>query len=277
VCILFKNSHSPELRGPVILYIHKFIDRKEKNYYCKQQTNEERKRRRSIFLPLIKAMAPLTEEQRERIRINRERALEIQRRKKEERRRQQEQQPQQQISTTAAAAAAATDKNGDSPARSGKRKLADKGEPHSKSNGNSSGGVDGQPSSSSSVSKKSKNTDGDDGGGGQATTATPLPSFLDDGLPIESFEEGGSEWVTKSEAMNTYCLSESTIAVLKVVEERENPHNKSWKPMKLYRRSEVRAWAHKRWNGLDNLQKERDRRQERKFEKQMKDADDIFK
>ena len=103
----------------------------------------------------------------------------------------------------------------------------------------------------------------------------------DDGVakqdgPIEQFEEGASEWVTKKEAMNMYCLPEGTLAVCEV-EERENPHNKLWKPMKLYRRSEIRAWAHKRYGGLDGLVAERNMRRERKFARDMEAAKDIFK
>mmetsp|Transcript_1999 Transcript_1999/g.4594 ORF Transcript_1999/g.4594 Transcript_1999/m.4594 type:complete len:210 (-) Transcript_1999:773-1402(-) len=209
-------------------------------------------------------MGPLTEEQRERIRINRERALEIQRRKREERERQQQQQQQEgrggekgereEEGGQGPSSSASIDE--DSKKNSAVKRKADDERKTETLNSSSS-------SSSSSPQKKV-----------QKTTATD--SFLDDGLPIEPFEEGASEWVTKKEAMSTYCLSEGTLAVLQV-EERDNPHNKLWKPMKLYRRTDVRQWAHKRWDGLQNLQAERERRQTKKLEKDMKDADDIFK
>lgn len=189
-------------------------------------------------------MAPLTEEQRERIRINRERALEIQRRKREERERQQQQHDQEQQANCSV-----------------KRKTDDETE----------------KILDNVASKKSqKTTDDATPYNGTKIVSSTTTSFLDDGLPIEPFEEGASEWVTKKDAMNIYCLTEGTLAVLHV-EERENPQNKLWKPMKLYRRSDVRKWAHKRWNGLQNLQAERERRQMKKLQKEMKDADDIFK
>mmetsp|Transcript_1998 Transcript_1998/g.4592 ORF Transcript_1998/g.4592 Transcript_1998/m.4592 type:complete len:206 (-) Transcript_1998:773-1390(-) len=205
-------------------------------------------------------MGPLTEEQRERIRINRERALEIQRRKRQERERQQQQHQGGHGGVTegeggqGSSSSASIDE--DSKKISAVKRKADDETKTQTLNSSSS-------SSSSSPQKKM-----------QKTTATD--SFLDDGLPIEPFEEGASEWVTKKEAMSTYCLSEGTLAVLQV-EERDNPHNKLWKPMKLYRRTDVRQWAHKRWDGLQNLQAERERRQTKKLEKDMKDADDIFK
>jgi len=205
-------------------------------------------------------MGPLTEEQRERIRINRERALEIQRRKRQERERQQQQHQGGHGGVTegeggqGSSSSASIDE--DSKKISAVKRKADDETKTQTLNSSSS-------SSSSSPQKKM-----------QKTTATD--SFLDDGLPIEPFEEGASEWVTKKEAMSTYCLSEGTLAVLQV-EERDNPHNKLWKPMKLYRRTDVRQWAHKRWDGLQNLHAERERRQTKKLEKDMKDADDIFK
>jgi DNA-repair protein complementing XP-A cells len=121
--------------------------------------------------------------------------------------------------------------------------------------------------SSQSPSKKSKKS----GGSNTVREATRT-----DETPIEKFEEGASEWVTKKEAMNIYCLPEGTLAVCEV-EERENPHNKLWKPMKLYRRSEIRERAHKRFGGLDGLVAERNMRRERKFAKDMEAAADIFK
>ena len=202
-------------------------------------------------------MGPLTEEQRERIRINRERALEIQRRKREERERQQQQQGGRGAGERAQGQSSSVSILEDGKKISAVKRKADDDESKIETMNSSL-----SPSSSPPQKKVQKTTAKD--------------SFLNDGLPIEPFEEGASEWVTKKEAMSTYCLSEGTLAVLQV-EERDNPHNKLWKPMKLYRRTDVRQWAHKRWNGLRGLQAERERRQTKKFEKDMKDADDIFK
>lgn len=94
--------------------------------------------------------------------------------------------------------------------------------------------------------------------------------------PLEDFEEGASEWVTKTEAMNTYCLPEGSIAVCSY-EEKKNPRNPGFKPMKLYKRSEIRYRAHKRHGGLEGLINERNNRRKRKLDKEMEAARDIFK
>jgi DNA-repair protein complementing XP-A cells len=94
--------------------------------------------------------------------------------------------------------------------------------------------------------------------------------------PLEDFEEGASEWVTKKEAMTMYCLPEGTMAVC-AYEEKQNPRNPLFKPMKLYKRSEIRYRAHKRHGGLDGLIKERNKRRKRKLDKEMEEARDIFK
>jgi hypothetical protein len=93
--------------------------------------------------------------------------------------------------------------------------------------------------------------------------------------PLEEFEVGAPEWVTKKEAKSTYCLPEGTLAVCEV-KERDNPHHKGWKPMKLYRRSEIRQWAHKRFDSLEGLIEERQKRQAKQLAKDMKAADKIF-
>lgn len=92
---------------------------------------------------------------------------------------------------------------------------------------------------------------------------------------LEEFEVGASEWITKTEAMKMYCVPEGTLAVCHV-EEKENPHHKSWKPMKLYRRSEVRERAHNRYGGMEGLQAERNKRQKQKFARDVEMAKSIF-
>ena len=92
---------------------------------------------------------------------------------------------------------------------------------------------------------------------------------------MEDFEIGASEFITKTEAMKTYCVPEGTLAVC-YVEEKENPHHKSFKPMKLYRRSEIRERAHKRYGGIEGLKEERTKRQERRFAKDVEMAKSIF-
>merc|ERR1712161_90738 len=61
----------------------------------------------------------------------------------------------------------------------------------------------------------------------------------DDNVPLEDFEEGASQYVTKKEAKNMYCLPEGSPAVC-TYEEKINPHNSKFTPMKLYNRKEIR-------------------------------------
>lgn len=96
-----------------------------------------------------------------------------------------------------------------------------------------------------------------------------------DDVELEEFEVGASEWITKAEAMKMYCVPQGTLAVCQV-EERPNPHHASWKPMKLYLRSEVREKGRKRFGGLDGLVEERNQRRKKQLEKDMAKARSIF-
>lgn len=68
-------------------------------------------------------------------------------------------------------------------------------------------------------------------------------------------------FVSKKEAMQTYCLPEGTLVVCSFVE-KENPRNKKWAPLKLYNRAEIRRRARGRFGGLEGLVKEQQRRVE---------------
>ncbi|KAL3926159.1 MAG: hypothetical protein SGARI_005695, partial [Bacillariaceae sp.] len=153
---------------------------------------------------------PLTEEQRERIRKNRERALQLQQERKER---------------------LEKEENNDKKKRKESSNIDDDGKKSKKS----------PPPGSSKKAKREKG----------AVAAT---SSEDKNTPteMEQFEEGASDWVTKREATTIYCLPEGTLAVCEF-EERDNPHNAKWKPMKLFRRQEIRERAHKRYGGLDGL------------------------
>lgn len=94
-------------------------------------------------------------------------------------------------------------------------------------------------------------------------------------VELEPFEEGASEYVTKTDAMKLYCLPEGTLAVCEVVE-KENPHNRKWKPMKLYLRSEIRKRARDRYGGMEGLVEERQKRQKSRYEKDREVAAKLF-
>jgi XPA protein C-terminus len=158
----------------------------------------------------------LTEEQKERIRKNKERALAIQRKRR------------------------SLELEGRSPGVAG------------------TGTSD--PSNGEASAKKLKANDLDDN---------------DEEVELEDFEVGASEWVSKKEAMSTYCLPEGTLAVCKYTE-KENPHNKGWKPMKLYSRAEVRRRARERFGGMEELKAERRTREEKRFSNDLEKTKNVF-
>lgn len=98
----------------------------------------------------------------------------------------------------------------------------------------------------------------------------------DDDDELEEFEMGASDLVTKKEAMKMYCLPEGTLAVCGFVE-KTNPHNKSWTPMKLYDRAEIRRRARARHGGRQGLFNERRRREEKRFQKDLEKVSNIFR
>jgi XPA protein C-terminus len=104
--------------------------------------------------------------------------------------------------------------------------------------------------------------------------ADPLED-KDEEVELEDFEVGASEWVSKKEAISKYCLPEGTLAVCKYTE-KENPHHKGWKPMKLYSRVEVRRRARERFGGLEELQAERRRREEKRFSNDLEKTKNVF-
>jgi len=170
----------------------------------------------------------LTEEQRERMRKNRERALEIQRRRKLE---------QRQVDRR----------------------------------NNVNDGV---------VPRPVKRVKGSGGGGGESTKNNNNENnnnmVGEETVDLEEFEIGASDWVTKNEAKSKYCLPDGTLEVCSYVE-KQNPRNKIWNTMKLYKRSEIRRRARERFGGKEGLIEERRRRQQRQFLKDMEDAKEMFK
>ena len=98
----------------------------------------------------------------------------------------------------------------------------------------------------------------------------------DDMDSLEDFEIGASDYVTKQQAKNLYCLPEGTLAVCKIVQTKTNPRNPHFGSMKLYDRTEIRKRAHQRHGGKRGLQQERQRRQEALLEKDLQDTKNIF-
>jgi DNA-repair protein complementing XP-A cells len=102
------------------------------------------------------------------------------------------------------------------------------------------------------------------------------PSVEEANVALEEFEAGASEFVTKKEAMKMYCLPEGTLEVCEVTE-KQNPRNKGWTPMKLFNRAEIRRRSRERWGGIEGLIQERQNREDKRFQKDLERAKDIFK
>lgn len=181
----------------------------------------------------------LTEEQRERIRVNRERALEIKRRKQEEREQ--------------AARCAARNNNSATG-------VDDKKRPVSTTSGTrGQGGSPKRLKVSEGNNNKSKEVKGEESD-----------------EELEQFEEGASDFVSKAEAKKMYCLPEGTLAVCAVIE-KENPHNRAFASLKLYQRSEIRRRARARFGGREGLIAERRKREEGRFRNDVQKTKNIFK
>jgi XPA protein C-terminus len=195
----------------------------------------------------------LTEEQRETIRQNRERALAIQREKKRERA--QESSSSADIELISPEKRIRNDDDGDYLTSTGERKIdtrtPDRINP--------------------SADHKSFSRDNKD-----RPSSTKDDDKEDDDEPMEDFEEGASEFVTRQDAMKLYCLPTGTLDVCQYVE-RPNPRNSAWKPMRLYHRKEIRQRARRRFGGLAGLVQERQRREDKRLSNDMAKATQLFR
>lgn len=93
---------------------------------------------------------------------------------------------------------------------------------------------------------------------------------------LEDFEIDASPYVSLSQVKSVYCLPQGTIDVLEVAQTKPNPRSKSFAPLKLYHRHEVRKRAHKRWNGVQGLQQERQARANKKLKQDLKVTKNLF-
>lgn len=178
----------------------------------------------------------LTEEQKERIRVNRERALEIRRKREEEQKRR-----------------LAVEREEEERGETGGFVR----ETHA-INTNSGEGV---KEDAPAVAKK--------------LTSVGVEEEEDDDIELEEFEKGASRYVTKGQAMKMYCLPNGTLSVCSYVE-KSNPKQNKWSAMKLFFRSEIRRRARERFGGLVGLREERAKRELKRFERDYKSAGDIF-
>jgi len=192
----------------------------------------------------------LTEEQKERIRANRERAFAIQRQRRRKLLELSEEE-EGKVATAATTSGSTAANGGDGP----DNKRLKKGVVSPRQESPPTAGT----SDESARDEKKEKTEGDAGTVDSAVAAAP-----EEDVELEEFEIGASEWVTKTEASKLYCLPEGTLAVCQY-REKPNPRNAKWTPLKLYSRSEIRRRARERYGGLDGLREERNRRAEKKY------------
>jgi len=188
-----------------------------------------------------------TEEQRERARRNREKALALQAQKRKER--------------EDAAAASAESKR--AKTTNGKASTTTSNNIHN--NDNDDNNNNNRNKNRSETKQKEEK---------QQQQQQPATAE-DDDLPLEDFEIGASEFVTQTEAQKVYLLPMGTLRVCRYVE-KENPRNRQFQPMKLYHRAEIRRRARDRWGGIPGLQRERTRRQDEQFERDLRKTKNIF-
>lgn len=95
---------------------------------------------------------------------------------------------------------------------------------------------------------------------------------------LEDFEINAAPHVTKTEAMKVYCLPEGTLSVCNYIE-KANPKHGKWSKMKLYNRKDIRKRARQRFGGLDGLVEEREKRERKRFERDWDDVEamNVFK
>ncbi len=195
----------------------------------------------------------LTEEQKERIKRNRERALEIRRMKEKER---QEAEAQAKIVQ--------------SKKEQGPQNHQSKG--LSSSNERSSDGGTSTDQTKTSYQQRVTNVN--------VTTNTSnshnqVAEEEEEDIELEDFEVNASKYVTKQEAMKIYCLPPGTLAICSFIE-KDNPRQSKWSKMKLYERSEIRRRARERFGGLHGLVEERRKREMKRFERDFEDSNDVF-
>lgn len=99
---------------------------------------------------------------------------------------------------------------------------------------------------------------------------------VDDDSELEDFEIGASTHISQTEATKIYCLPMGTLAICSYIE-KPNPKQSKWSNMKLYCRKDIRRKARERFGGRQGLIEERMKREKKRSEKDLESGFDIFK
>lgn len=241
----------------------------------------------------------LTEEQKELIKKNREKALQLQKRKRkrdqEEEQQKKENESHSNDNRTTSSSSSNNTKNvvvnvyKKSNSRTKTKPLIEKSQvPSSSSSAAASSVV--VSSESKFIKPKNKNNNNEN----ENESESNKPSNDNISIAIlnqfESIRYGGEESfqqrdkITKTEAKEVYCLPEGTLAVCAYEEKIPMKYNKFNKNnnkkkncvMKLYSKREIEQRSYQRWGGLEGLLKERQRRAQKQLLKDLEDTKDIF-
>lgn len=98
----------------------------------------------------------------------------------------------------------------------------------------------------------------------------------DDESSLEDFEINASPYISKTEAQRLYCIPLGTLEVCSYIE-KDNPHKRGWSKMKLYHRAELRRRGRNRFGGKEGLVVEREKRKKKRFAKDLKETEDVFR
>ncbi len=177
----------------------------------------------------------LTEEQRERMEVNRKRAMEIRKRREMEK------------NAAAEGFFAATTSPQPEVQQMKKRKVDGLAESERDNNRGPKGSKEGEI-----IAEKLDTQDADESS-------------------LEEFEVNASQYVSQTELQRVYLLPKGTIDVMSFIE-KDNPHNRGWSKLKLYSRSDARRRARKRFGGKEGLIAERENRKRKKFENELKEV-----
>ncbi len=211
-------------------------------------------------------MAGLTEEQKERIRKNRERALEIRRRKLKEK---EEAATKRDIVGDVPTNPCTTNPNDNTSCTQESTNKLINAEHIEDPNSSLKKNVTNNETALTSTRNRNTNN--------RNVVNSSEGAEIDGGndIELEDFEVGASQYVTKQQAMKMYCLPAGTLAVCAFIE-KDNPKQSKWSKMKLYHRSEIRRRARERFGGLDGLIEERNKRELKRVERDYQSAYDVF-
>lgn len=109
----------------------------------------------------------------------------------------------------------------------------------------------------------------------QQTRGSSVKDENDNLISLEEFELNASPYISQTEAQRLYCVPLGTLAVCTYIE-KPNPRSKSFTPMKLYNRNDVRQRAHARYGGKAGLIAERERRKKNRSDKDLDEMKNIF-